>query len=164
MEINAQRDARLRGWIKSSRGAIRRNRPRAGRFEAHQLQKWLVAVAGAEVVFAHTEAAEVFEREVNAAASGVFANVAQDVGELESHAAFLGQRQSAAGIEAEDMDDGQADDRGDLVAVAVELVEGFEAARLQVGDHAIDHFAEVLVRNAEAPDGVMEGRPDAGAR
>ena len=55
---------------------------------------------------------------------GVLADVAQDVGELERDAALFGQRQRAARVEAEDVDDGQPHHAGHLVAVAVELVEG----------------------------------------
>ena len=57
------------------------------------------------------------------------------------------------------MDDGQSDDRSYLVAVTIELLEGLEMSRLEVGQHAVDHFAEVRMRDAEAADGVVERRP-----
>ena len=90
---------------------------------------------------------------------GVLPDVAQDIGQLERHAALLGQRQRLGGIEAEDVDDGQPHHRSHLVAVAVQLVEGLETARLQVARHAVDHLVEILVRDAVARHGVVERGP-----
>src|SRR5208337_3927539 len=50
--------------------------------------------------------------------------------------------------------------RRHLVAVAVELFESFEAARFQIGYHAVDHGVEVFGRDAKAPDRMVKSRPD----
>ena len=96
------------------------------------MEKRRIAVAPAQIAFSDAEAAQVFGRQIDAAAFGILADVAQDVGQLKRHAAFLGQRQGARRIEAEDVDDGQPHHRRHLVAVAVQLVESLQAARLQI--------------------------------
>src|SRR5690349_20358367 len=63
-------------------------------------------------------------------------------------------------MEPEDVDDGQPHNARNLIAVAVEIVEGLKAARLQVAGHAVDHLAEVVVRDSETAYGVMECGPD----
>src|SRR5205823_10692042 len=97
---------------------------------------------------------------IDAALRGVLLNVAQNIRQLKSDAAFFGQRQSAARIESEDVDDGQADHARHLIAILIELVERLYAPRLQVARDAVDHLPEVLVRNPEALYRVVEPRPD----
>ena len=58
--------------------------------------------------------------EIAAAKSGIFAEIAQDVGELEGDAAVGGEGEGFfAAVEAPDVEAGDADDAGDAVAVAV---------------------------------------------
>src|ERR1019366_6509955 len=61
---------------------------------------------------------------IDAAALDVFLDVAEDVGELERDAGLLGELFGARVGVAEDADADKADDRGDEVAVAVEVLEG----------------------------------------
>src|SRR5262245_35799689 len=58
------------------------------------------------------------------------------------------------------MDDGQADHRCHLIAVTIELFERLHAARLEIGEHTRDHFPQVSMWNSEAPDSMMECRPE----
>ncbi len=62
-------------------------------------------------------------------------------------------------FEAENVNDGQAHHAGYVIAVIVQLGERPDAARLQIGAHAVDHVEEIFVRDAEALDGIDERRP-----
>jgi hypothetical protein len=106
------------------------------------------------------EVAEFIGGEVNAMVVEVFADIAEDIGELEGDAAFFGEESGAGVGEFEDMDDGEADDTGDEVAVAVEVVEGFDLRAGEVAGDAIDHFMEEAVRDLEALGGVGESGPE----
>ena len=75
----------------------------------------LGAVAqGGQVFDADAVAVELVEGEIDAAALGVFAHVAQDVGELEGEAGFFGELFGAGVGVAEDADADQTDDGGDV--------------------------------------------------
>ena len=133
-------------------------RPRG--FVPHQPHKRGVALARAQVLFGHAKTPQIFGGQIHAAAIGVFADVPQNVGQLEGDAARFGQRQGGGRVEAKDVNGGQPHHRGHLIAIEPELVERLEATGLQVRDHAIDHGAEIVVRDAEAANRVMERRPD----
>src|SRR5580698_603677 len=128
--------------------------PRTRSFEAHEFDEAFVmnAQIGAEL-------ADVFLRKIDAAILAILAHVAQDVGQLECDAAFFGQLQGFGRLEAEDVNDGEANHASHLVAVAIQLVEGLELFGLQVRADAIDHFVEVLARDFVALDGIIKGRP-----
>ena len=79
---------------------------------------------GGEFFDADAVAVEVFEGKVDAAAFGVFADVPENVGELEGDAGVLGKLFGARVGVAEDADADQADDGGDVVAVLAEVFEG----------------------------------------
>ena len=51
----------------------------------------------------------------------------------------------------------QAHHRSYLITVAIQLIEGGEAPRLQVGCHTVDHFVEIAHGNVVAGDGIVEG-------
>src|ERR1017187_10467060 len=114
------------------------------RFELHQVEKRLAALARVDVPGGEPEAAQVFGRQINSAARRVFPDIPQDIGQLERHAAFFGQRQRAARLEPENGYGCQPDHRRRLVAIAVELIEGLKLARLQVREDPVDHRAEIL--------------------
>ena len=78
----------------------------------------------AQLVDGLAELIQQVDGEIDAAALDVFLDVAQDVGELEGDAGLFGEFFGARVGVAEDADADQADDRGDEVAVAVEIVEG----------------------------------------
>ena len=89
--------------------------------------------------------------------SGVFADIAQNVSQLKRHAALFGERQGAARIEAEDVDDGQPDHRRHLVAVAVLARRTSRRGAAPGPDETPSIISlEVLVRDAEATHGVVE--------
>ena len=77
-----------------------------------------------EVFGADTKMREIFERQIDASALGVFADVAQDVGELEGDAGFFGEFFGARVGVAKDADADEADDGGNVVAVAAQVFEG----------------------------------------
>jgi hypothetical protein len=77
----------------------------------------------------HVELLEFIHRDVDAAAPGVFADVADDVGELEGHAQVVRVFLRLAVLVAEDLGGEQADDAGDPVAVERQALE-IEVARL----------------------------------
>src|ERR1700688_501957 len=57
------------------------------------------------------------------------------------------------------MDDGEADHAGHLIAIAVQLVESLDLARLEIRANAGDHLVKIVTGNLIALHRVMEGRP-----
>src|SRR6202034_2309691 len=100
------------------------------------------------------EFANIFLRDVNAVILEVLADVAQDVGQLERDAAFLGQLKRFGRLKTKNVDDGEANHARDLIAVAIQLIEGSELLGLEIRADAIDHLIEIFVRNAVALDGI----------
>ena len=129
------------------------------RLEFHQAPELFGAAGILQIVDGDAEPGEVFGREIDASERGVFADVAQDVRQLEGDAAFFGQRQSFRRGEAEDVNGGEADDRGDPIAIPIKLVEGFDGAGIEVGGDAFNHVVEVLVRDAVALDCIEKRGP-----
>ena len=79
----------------------------------------------AKLVGRDAEALHVFNGKVDAAALCIFANVAEDVGELEGYAGFFGEFFGARVLVAEDADADEANYGGHEVAVAIEIFEGW---------------------------------------
>jgi len=90
---------------------------------------------------------------------GIFAHVAQDVGELERHAASFGQTQRFGILETENVDDGQAHHAGDVIAVIVKFLKRLDAPRFQVRADTPDHVVKILMGNTIALYGIGERRP-----
>src|ERR1700720_4856110 len=57
------------------------------------------------------------------------------------------------------MDDGEAHHAGHLIAVAIQIVESLDLARLEIRANTRDHLMEILTGNLVALHRVMEGRP-----
>src|SRR5206468_4000116 len=96
-------------------------------------------------------------RQIEAAAEGVFFQIAKDVGELERGAAVDGEIDCfVATGETPDVDAGDADGAGDAVAVLLEGGEVLERGRLKVLALAFDGVVEQMVRNAAAMNHVGE--------
>jgi len=91
MVISAHSEGRLRGWIRSAAAAIPGSSVGAIRLELHQPQELGSAIAAGQVVFGNAEARQVVLRQVDAAASRILADVAQNIGELKSDSAFFRQ-------------------------------------------------------------------------
>ena len=89
----------------------------------------------------HVVSGEVFEGQIDATAFGVFGNVAENVGELEGDAGFLGQFFCGRIGVAEDADADEADDRRDEIAILIEIGEG----RVGVGSLGGDCFKIYVV-------------------
>ena len=77
----------------------------------------------------------------------VFANVAQNIGQLKGDTALLCQNQRLHRFEAKDVNDGQPNDRGHVVAIIVEFLERLNPARFDIRGDAIDHFVKEAVRD-----------------
>ncbi len=124
--------------------------------------------------------AEQIGGKVDAAAVGVFLDVAKDVGELEGDAGVDGELVGAAVGVAEDADADEADDGGYEVAVVIErgdAVVDLDGARraggagdfegvdafglgLEIERGAGDELLEEVVGDGEAVLGVVEGEED----
>ena len=109
---------------------------------------------------------EVIERQIDAVARRILAHIAQNVGELEGDAGFLGQFLGALVAVAEDANADQAHDRRDQVAVAVEIGEGCVGVGraggrvIEIHGDAGDQLVEQLERNGEARGGIAHGQED----
>ena len=115
---------------------------------------------GDQLLESDAESVEVLAGEVDPAGSGVFGDVAEDVRQLQGHAAALGQPlgEPALGAESPDMQAAEADGGGDPVAIAVEVGERREWRGLQVHPAAVDHFVQVAAGDRVAADGVGDRR------
>src|SRR5207237_8146150 len=115
--------------------------------EPQRLLEMGTCVAGPQIGQGH-RAVYFRAREVETYARGGFAEVAQDVGELEGDAALHGQFLGrVAALEAPDVDARQSDDAGDPVAVCIKLVEGREGYGREVLLLAGDDFVEDFARD-----------------
>ena len=106
-------------------------------------------LAGANVVFGHAEAREIFLRQVDPSVGEVDADVADDVGQLqrEPEVERIVARPRVAA--PEDLDADQSDRRGHATAVSGQLVEGRVTRSMQVHFDAIDEVVERLARQGE---------------
>ena len=99
-------------------------------------------VPGLQIVFGHAVGRQFVERQVEAAARQIGRHVAQDVGQLEGQAQFLGVAAGARILVAEDLDADEADRGGDLVAVGPKIAEGGETHRLEIHRTTVDELLE----------------------
>src|SRR5581483_6622426 len=118
--------------------------------ELHQAAELVAVHAAQDVVFRDAEAPEVLQGQINAAARGVLAHVADDVGELERDTQVLGVIASARIAVAEDFYADEADRRGHPVAVQAQLLEALVARAREIHLDAVDDFLEVTARNRVA--------------
>ena len=105
-----------------------------------------------QVVFGHAVGRQFVERQVQAAAGQIGRHVAQDVGQLEGQAQFLGVAAGARILVAEDLDADEADRGGDLVAVGPQVAERGETRRLEVHRAAVDELLERQPLHGKAAD------------
>ena len=131
METSTQRAGRLTGSIKRqqvsrvARSSVRRGcamAAKSSRSRGRGRRNWWSMKQRIE---RYSVVLEVFERQIDAVARCVLGDVAQNVGQLEGNSGLLRQLFSAQIAVAEDADADQTDDRGDEIAVAVEIGEGF---------------------------------------
>ena len=81
-------------------------------------------------------------RQINPAALGVGADVAQNVGELQRLAEVNGVIAARGILVAENFDAQQADDGRDVIAIQFQLLEIFVALDVQIHFAALDQFIE----------------------
>src|SRR5260221_6548838 len=99
---------------------------------------------------------QILQRQIDAPALSILAQVANDVGELKCEAQFI-RIHAGRGIGvAEDFDADEADGGGDATAVENELVERVVAPPRQIHLDAIDDLVEVALRDIEAGNVVSE--------
>ena len=91
------------------------------------------------------EALEFVHRQIDAPAPCIFADVADDVGQLEGHAEVVRVLQCLAVLETEDLCGEQANDAGDAVAIERQCLEVEVARLLQIHLHAVDDLQELLL-------------------
>ena len=127
--------------------------------KAHQGVEGGAAAAGEQVGFAVAEAGEFVGGQIDAAAVGVFAEVAEDIGELHGDAELFGVGEGVA-AEADDVAHHQADDAGDAVAEQAEFGEVGVAGAFEVHAHTLDEFERVLLGEAGLAAGVFEQHQD----
>lgn len=130
-------------------------------FEPHEALEGRPALAAVELGWGDAKALEVFQGEVDPTAGGVFAEVAENVGDLKSDAE--GDGHAFSGFPAAispDVDACQPDDAGDAVTVFVELPEIVEGSGFEVLLLPSDGCIKERRRHAIAGDEVGEGGPD----
>ena len=94
-------------------------------------------------------AAQILERQVDAAAREIVLDVAQDVGQLQRDAEVQRVVARPVAPAAEDPDADQADRRGDAPAVLEQVVERLVPRRVEIHRHAVDDVLERLARQVE---------------
>src|SRR2546422_635801 len=156
-EVDAPHDPRRHERARVGRGK-RRPRPgvvlaRARGLGGHEAYEGLAVAADLEILRAHPGGPEVLLRDVDPAAAGIGADVADDVGELQRHAeAHRVLVRARVGV-AEDLDAAQAHGRGHAVAVRRQVLERLVRRALQVHLAALDDRLEGRARQAELPHG-----------
>src|SRR5215470_19250727 len=115
----------------------------------HQLCKSGSRAALEKIASRHAKSGHLVLRQVNAAAAGVLADVADDVGELEGDAQIARVvSRSRAGV-AEDFRRQQPDDAGDVVAIVLERRKVEITVLLKIHAHSVDDGLEVRLRKVE---------------
>ena len=97
---------------------------------------------------------------VDAPALRVFADVADDVGQLKGDAELMRVVEGRALPETEDSRRHQSDDAGDTMAIALERSEILVAILVEVHRHAVDDRIEVRVRQIIDSDDFLECERD----
>src|ERR1039458_9641294 len=109
---------------------------------------------------------EILEGQINTVAGGVFGDIAEDVGELESDSGFFGELLRAQIFVTEDANANQADYRCDEVAVSIEIAKGLVGLGravcgvVKVEGDAGHELVEKRKRNGEAAGCVAHGEED----
>src|SRR6266516_2197782 len=119
-------------------------RARARGLEPEQCLPLRRDAPGLDVLFAHAVGRELVLRQVDAAELPVLAHVANDVDQLQRDAERLGALRV---LRAVDGDAGDADGAGDVLAVAMQLLEVVVAVALRVHQAAVDEIVQGSGRN-----------------
>ena len=116
-------------------------------FETEERAGWGRCGRGGDSARSATETLQIFGGKIDAAAGGIFRNVAENVGELEGEAEVIGQLESARIGKTEDADAALADDAGDTMTIEAQIVEGAVGRRVQIHLSAGDELFEIAGRN-----------------
>ncbi len=106
-----------------------------------------------QIGFRDAEARQFVLRQVDASAPRIFADIADDVGELERQAEVMGVLERLAVAVAEDFRREQADHAGDPVAIQVQRLEIRVTDLVEVHLHAVDDLQQLLLRQREVFQG-----------
>ena len=110
-----------------------------------------------ELLLGVAESLQVLARQVDSAALGVLTQVAQDVRELKGDPRLLGVLLCLVPCEAPDVNARQADHRGDVIAIALELGERVVTHGVEVHADAVDGLVEIAARHGEGADQIAQG-------
>ncbi len=114
--------------------------------------------AVAQVVCTIVETVQVFAGQVDAAGSSVFAEVAEDVRQLERNPGRLGMRFGTRIVEPPNVDARQPHGGGNSIAVRIQVREGGEVGRVEVHLHAVEDGFEIRRRHVKPLDRMPQRR------
>ena len=113
-----------------------------------------------ELLLRAAERLHVLQWDVDAAYRVVARHVLPEVGELERGARRVGEQHVLLGCIAEDVEHHPSNGVGGVVAVVEDVGVGLEPFRPLVDAVRLDQFAERLLRDLRAPDGVLQCNHD----
>ncbi len=132
--------------------------------EPHQAEKGVVHRTGRQFLFRVAAAAQIGQRQIDAAGGGVFLQVAEDVGQLQGDARLPGRLERLGPAKAPDMNARQPHGRRHALAVSLQFVESLVTSRRQIHLDAVDHRQKVFVGDVETANGVGQGGKEGGRR
>src|SRR5574343_186012 len=118
--------------------------------ELHQGREIIRILAIQDIRRRDVELLQLLHRDVDAATPGILANVADDVGQLESHAQIVRVFLRLPILVAEDFGSEQADDAGHAVAIQRQALEVEIARLLEIHLHTVDDFQQLLLGQVDA--------------
>ncbi len=114
----------------------------AVRFEFHEFEEAVVVGAIFEVFLSEFELREIFERKIDAAVRDIFADIAQDIGELQRLAESEGVVFGFFRLASKQADGNEAHGAGDFPDVVAEVIPCLKPLRFKIHQAAIDHRRE----------------------
>ena len=129
----------------------------AFKLELHQGGEFGGALCGENLCFGYAEAGKLVLRQVDSFHACVFADIADDVGQLEGEAQCFGVLQGALVGVAEDAGNQPPDYACDAVAIVLQVVKGGVAVVVQVHFHAADDVGKFAFGQPENGDDGAQG-------
>ena len=127
----------------------------------HHPAEAVVGLAGAEGFVINAGGVKFAAGDVDSAEGGIFAQIAEDVGELKRDAAVDRQGFGClAAFESPDKNAGDADDAGDAIAIFAQLVEGLDDGGFEVVALAGDDVTEDVMGHAVGLDHLDKRGPE----
>src|SRR5574343_1825789 len=113
--------------------------------EFHQGSE-IVRITGVQNIGSRdVELLEFVHRNVDAATPGIFADIADDVGQLESHAKIVGVLLCLSILIAKDLGSQQSDNAGDAVAIERQALEIQISGLREIHLHTVDDLQQLLL-------------------